>query len=466
MEATLSSKLAHFIEQIRYDDFPRDVTEMAKDCLLDWLGCVYAARSELPVKSMAEMAKLSKGKEHSTIIPYGEMNSAPFAALVNGAASHALEFDDVHRDSVVHPATVIISAVFAVGERERISGKSLIEAIVTGYEVMTRVGEAVGRSHYRFWHNTSTCGTFGSAAAAGKILGLTQDQYVYAFGNAGSQSSGLWEFLSDGADTSLLHTGKAAMNGIIAADLAKLNFTGARKIFEGEKGFYRATSSDFDFNKLIEGLDRKPSKYRILSNSFKLYPSCRHPHSPIDASLELFSKYKLKWQDIDKVEIYTYSGSINLCGDVKLKSPYIAKWHIPFSVATAIKYGILSPKSYSDSRLKDKDLLNLTSRISLHLDPELDALYPSQWPARVEIYMKGGDKIQTTVYHPKGDPENPLTKEELISKFRDNTSGILSSEDVNRIINRINLLEDQRDLSEFLDDIELSKLDRSSPITE
>lgn len=453
MQKTYSERLAAFIEKIHYDDLPVEVVQMAKNCFIDWLGCVFASRNEPAVRSMAEVARLSKGSEHSTVIPYGEKNSALLSALVNGAASHALEIDDVHRDSVLHPATVVIPAVFAVAEREGSSGRSFIEAIVSGYEVMIRVGEGVGRSHYWFWHNTSTCGTFGSTAGVGKILGLTAEQYVYALGNAGSQSSGLWEFLEDGANTKLLHTGKAAMNGIIAADLAKRNFTGARKIFEGDKGFYRATSKDSDFNKLEQGLDHETIQYKILSNSFKRYPSCRHTHPIIDATLELVLKNNLQWQNVAKVEVYTYSGAINLCGGIKLKNSYVAKWHIPFAVATALKYRRVGLESYTDLRLEEKELLNLASKVTLHLDPELDALYPSQWPARVEIYTKGGDKVQTTVYYPKGDPENPITKEELINKFRNNTAGILSLEDAEGLIKAIDVLENQRDLSAFLGDI-------------
>jgi 2-methylcitrate dehydratase PrpD len=197
MGMTYSGELASFVEKIHYDDLPIEVIQMAKNCFLDWMGCVYAAREDSGVKKMAEVARLSKGGNHSTVIPYREKNSAPFAAFVNGAATHALEMDDIHRDSVVHVAAVVIPAVFSVGERECATGKRLIEAIVSGYEVAIRVGEGVGRSHYWFWHNTSTCGTFGSAAGVGKILGLNSDQYIHAFGNAGSQSSGLWEFLTD-----------------------------------------------------------------------------------------------------------------------------------------------------------------------------------------------------------------------------------------------------------------------------
>jgi 2-methylcitrate dehydratase PrpD len=450
METPFSERLAQWIEKIDYEDLPVEVIQMAKNCFLDWLGCVYAARDELPVKSMAEVARISKGKGHSTVIPYGEKNSAPLSALVNGAAAHALEMDDVHRDSVLHPAAVVISAVFASGERERVSGKSLIEAIVIGYEIMIRAGEGVGRSHYGFWHNTSTCGTFGAAAGVGKMLGMTVDQHVHALGNAGSQSAGLWEFLTDGANTKLLHTGKAAMNGILAADLAKRNFTGARRIFEGERGFYRATSKDYSLEKLIEGIDDQPVRYRILSNSFKPYPSCRHTHSVIDAALELALRKDIDWQDVEKVIDHTYSGAVNLCGGVRLINTYAAKWHIPFCVATALKYRQVGLESFTESRLREKALLDLAEKVQLRLDADLDTLYPGQWPSRLEVYLKGGDKITTTVYTPKGDPDNPIGKEDLEAKFRDNANVTLHPDTVEALIESIDHLEDRKNVATLL----------------
>jgi 2-methylcitrate dehydratase PrpD len=455
MKSTYSEKLAAFVEKISYRDLPADVIQMAKNCFLDWLGCVYGSRNDRGVRSMVEVARISKGSEHATVIPCGEKNSALLSALVNGAAAHALELDDVHRDSVLHAAAVVIPAVFAVGEREHISGEGLIEAIVSGYEVMIRVGEGVGRSHYWFWHNTSTCGTFGSAAGVGRILGLTVDQYVHALGNAGSQSSGLWEFLQDGANTKLLHTGKAAMNGIIAADLAQRNFTGARQIFEGERGFFLATSKDADPDRLIQGFDQEPIGYKIISNSFKLYPSCRHTHSPIDATLALFLKHDIRWEAVERVEVYTYSGAINLCSGVELKNPYVAKWHIPFAVATALKYRQVTLDSYSEARLREQALLDLADKVTLRLDPELDARYPSQWPARVEIYTKGAGQISTTVYSPKGDPDNPPTKEELNNKFRNNASFSLPSHVIEELIEKVDHIERQSDISDLLRNVQI-----------
>jgi 2-methylcitrate dehydratase PrpD len=245
------------------------------------------------------------------------------------------------------------------------------------------------------------------------------------------------------------------MNGIIAADLAKLNFTGARKIFEGEKGFYRATSKDYNLDKLTQGLNDKPIRYKIFSNTFKPFPSCRHTHPMINATLDLVSKYDVSWQDVKKVKVYTYSGAINLCGGTELKNPYVAKWHIPFAVATALKYKQVKLESYTEARIRERDLLELSDKVQVHLDPALDALYPGQWPARVEVYLKGGDKIDTTIYYPKGDPENPISKEELIDKFRDNASVSLHPETVETLIESIDQLEVQNNVSSLLKNVQM-----------
>lgn len=455
MEETCSERLASFIGRIDFPGLPHTVVQMAKSCLLDWLGCVVAARNEDSVQKVSAVAGIYGGRGKSTIIPTLERSSSLLASFINGAAAHALEMDDVHRDSVTHPACVVIPAVFAVGEREKIGGKKLIEAIVSGYEIMIRVGEAVGRSHYTTWHNTSTCGTFGAAAGAGKVLGLTRDQHVHALGNAGSQSAGLWEFLEDGADTKFMHAGKAAMNGIIASDLAAQGFTGARRIFEGKRGFFTATSTDARIDKLIEELDGKEPFYRILTDSFKFYPSCRHTHSPIDATLKLVSEYNIKPEDVEQVDVCTYSAAIDLCGEGKVTNPYRAKFNIPFTVATAILYRSVWLESFTDSRVSSRHLLNLSGRVYVHLDDEYDKLYPSKWPARVTIHLKGSRSVEETVYVPKGDPDNPPADEDLRVKFFNNVRGRLAEESAERIVERIDSLEVTDDMSDFFDDLQL-----------
>ncbi|MBA7664302.1 hypothetical protein ES703_72360 [subsurface metagenome] len=190
-------------------------------------------------------------------------------------------------------------------------------------------------------------------------------------------------------------------------------------------------------------------------HSFKLYPSCRHTHPPIDATLALVLENDLRWQTVERVEVHTYSVAINLCSGGEIKNPYKAKFNIPFAVATALKYKSVGLESFSELRIKERALMELSEKVRLHLDSELDALYPAKWPARVTIYLKGGDRISTTINTPKGDPDNPPSKEELRNKFRDNASVSLSSSTIEALIEKIDCMDKLRNISDLLRDIKM-----------
>src|SRR5574337_1683388 len=263
--ATIQEQLATFIFDVNYETLSADAQAMARLCVLDWLGSVYAGKGARPAVAMLLVAKSLGGNPEATLLPDGSRSSAYMAALVNAAASHVVEMDDLHKESILHPAAPVIPAALAMAEREGASGQELLTAIALGYEVAIRTGEAMGPSHYQSWHSTGTCGTFGAAAAAGKILGLSKPELAMALGTAGTQAAGLWEFLVDGAMSKQLHPAKAAADGLLSALLAEQGFTAASRIFEGEKGFCRAMAKEFDLNRLTEGLGTTPP--RILSTS-------------------------------------------------------------------------------------------------------------------------------------------------------------------------------------------------------
>ena len=334
--------------------------------------------------------------------------------MVNGASSHVVEMDDVHRTSVLHPAASIIPAALAVAEREGSSGKQLIEAIVLGYEVGIRVGEAAGTSHYRYWHTTGTCGTFGAAAAAGRIMGLNREEMVHVLGNAGTQASGLWEFLSDGAMSKQLHPAKAAFNGIFSADLAGRGFTGAKEILEGEKGFCLATSTDFDLGRLVGGLGEG---FRIMEVSFKPYAACRHIHPGIDAILEIQKAHNISPDRIKKVDLGITSGAFSLLEKTRPDTPYAAKFSVPFCVAVAIVEGNVGLEQFSGKMLRKASVRDLMKKVEFQVDHEIDRTYPREWGAKASVVDIDGNLYVSQVSHPRGDPENPLSREELEEKF-------------------------------------------------
>jgi 2-methylcitrate dehydratase PrpD len=310
--------------------------------------------------------------------------------------------------------------------------------ILVGYEIGIRAALAAGKSHYEYWHTTGTCGTFGAAAGAGKVLHLESGPFISALGSAGTQSSGLWEFLTEGAMSKQLHTGKSSMNGLLASLLAQKGFTGPSRIFEGQRGFLRATSNNYDLGVLTDGLGET---FHAARNSLKYHASCGHTHSAIDASLKARGRVNAHVKDIQGVTVYIYQDAPNLLEDVEANTPYLAKFNLPFCVATALNFGHVDLDDFSEERLNSPEILRLMSLISLRHDPELTKLYPQKWPSRVEIKLAGGRKSSGFCEYPKGDPENPLSEEELIGKFNKLSGDILTADQKDKIVYSVLNLE-------------------------
>jgi 2-methylcitrate dehydratase PrpD len=435
---SISMKLARFFCGFRYEDIPDTLIYQVKTFFLDWLASVFAGSAQPPTLSMLSLAKDMEGSQEATIIPTNTKHLSLVAALVNGASSHVREMDDLHRQSIFHPAASILPAVFAAGEKGHSSGRDLILGILTGYEIGIRAALAAGKSHYKYWHTTATCGTFGAAAGAAKVLGLEPEPFVWALGSAGTQSSGLWEFLSEGAMSKQLHPAKSSMNGLLAVLLAQKGFTGSSRIFEGEKGFLRATSEDFDVNILTDGLGET---FHTARNSLKYYASCGHTHSAIESTLIALKDKDVGVSDIQSVTIHIYQEALDLLEHIEAKTPYLAKFNIPFCVATALNFGHVDLGDFTDERLSKQAIKRLMTNISLKADPELTRLYPLKWPCRVEIKLKNGKQYEGYCEYPKGDPENPLSQKELIDKFNKLCGNTITNDKKNRIADLVLNLE-------------------------
>lgn len=423
MAKTISERLAHFITGITIDTLPADVLELARLSFLDWLGSVIAGGTTRPIQMLVQVAKGLGGKPQATVIPDGSRTSCHLASLVNAASSHVVEMDDLHKPSVLHPAAPVISPALAVAERDAISGAELLCAIVAGYEVAIRAGEALGPSHYHFWHTTATCGVFGSAAATGRILRLTPEQLIWALGNAGTQSAGLWQFLVEGAMSKQLHLAKAAADGLLAALLAQQGFTGSSQIFEGEKGLARATSAAPDLGRLTKDLGDGP--LRILENSFKAHAACYHIHSTIEAAMALKSRFDLQPAEISRITVRLYSAAVDLLQDVELVNPYAAKFSVPYCIATALLKGRVGLGEFTEEAIRDETVHQLMSLVEVLRDQQLDQGYPDAWPAIVTIETAEGVRLETRVDYPKGDPKNPMDRDGLIEKFHHLTGRVL-----------------------------------------
>lgn len=374
-------------------------------------------------------------------------NDAGRKAMVAGGLTHILETDDLHRASVTHPGCVVVPAVFALAEREGSSGLEILTAILQGFEAMCRVGSAVGPGHYRIWHNTATCGPFGSAMAASCLLDLDDEQAMYALGNAGTQSSGLWEFLATGAMSKHLHAGRAAEAGIAAADLAELGFTGPPQILEGQKGFFAATCIDAK-PELVTAQPDAP--WQLPLTSIKPWPSCRHTHPAIDAALEIHNL--LQGREIVSVHIDTYQAAMDVCDRPMPDSEYAAKFSIYHCVAAALDAGHVVFESFSeDSRARLAPLRQKTTAVVA--DPYAKD-YPDSWGSAVTVCTVDGEKVTVCRTAAKGDPESALSHDEMVSKAQMLLlHGGFTEADSQRLINAILSLPTTTDGTEIVKEI-------------
>ena len=332
-------------------------------------------------------------------------------ALVAGSLTHILETDDLHRASVTHPGCVVVPAVFALAARESSSGREILLAILQGFEAMCRIGMAVGPAHYRIWHNTATCGPFGSAMAAASVLNLSDEQAMYALGNAGTQSSGFWEFLETGAMSKHLHAGRAAEAGIVAADLALLDFTGPPKVLEGDKGFFKATCADA-VPELVTADPDLP--WQLSDTSIKPWPCCRHTHPAIDAALELHDL--LQGKEIEAVNIDTYQAAMDVCDRPQPDSEYAAKFSLYHCVAVALDAGEVIFDSFSEA--SRSRLTSLRGRITAVVANEYESNYPVKWGSAVTVVTRCGERLSAQRQAAKGDPESALSDDEMINKAK------------------------------------------------
>ncbi|WP_282344856.1 MmgE/PrpD family protein [Pseudomonas sp. PS02288] len=410
-------QLTAFLADLAYEDVPEAVLARTEDLFLDWLGSALASQGSHPIPLFERYAqKMGPASGPANILVSGSRSSAYFAALVNGASSHLVEQDDLHNSSVLHPATVVFPAVLAAAQDRGKSGRALLLAALAGYEAGIRIGEFMGRSHYRIFHTTATVGTLAAAVAVGKLLEFNQEQFVNLLGNAGTQAAGLWEFLRDAADSKQLHTAKAAADGLLAAYLTEDGLTGARNILEGEQGMAAGMSSDADPSKLS---DRLGSRWALVETSFKFHASCRHTHPAADALLQLMQREGLSHEQIEQVTTRVHQGAIDVLGRVVVpQTVHQAKFSMGTVLGLIAVHGKAQLTEFHTLALTDPNVSAFREKVSMQLDPEVDGAYPARWLGRVEVTTTDGRRLSAAIDEPKGDPGNTLSRPELEDKFR------------------------------------------------
>ena len=418
-ELTYSQKIAQFYANADTNAVPQSTIKHAKRVVLDWAGCAIGGAN---VDSTEMVKRVFLAAPGDCTVFCGEKTTAENAAFINGAASHALEMDDASYDAGGHPAVAIIPAAMAVAETVNASGRDFLMSVIWGYDMMTRVGRGIvpDNSFERGWHPTAICGIFGATAAAAWLMKLDAGQTANAFGIAGGFASGNLECYADGSLTKRLNPANAAMSGIYAARLAGAGYIGPKWVFEGKHGFYRSYTDDPKPERMLENLDY--SEYPLELAAFKPYACCRYNHSPIDSILDIMSEHDLKSNDIDSIVIDVCRMAIRAVvepRDIKYDPPSEvgAQFSLPYTAACAALFGDVSVAQFTDEKLKDKSIREFAKKIEMVHTGEMDQYLPKIFAANVTIMTKDGRKPSKLTKFCKGDPENPISDDELKNKF-------------------------------------------------
>ena len=428
---------AKYVVSLKFDDLPFDVVEKTKIHFLDYLGNALAAY-EMPWSQMViKIVKQMKGEPQSTVIGEGKypmMN----AALANGTMAHGVDADDSGaRPSWAHPGSCINPTAQAVAEAEGVTGKELITGILAGYEISCRVDSSMYPGlRNRGFHATGVVGTIGATAAAGKILGLDEDQMVNAFGLAGTQAAGLEEWLTAGDMSKRLHAGKAAMNGVLAALLAREGYTGPSSVFEGKHGLLTTHAESYNPEMLTEGLG---SEYKILGCKFKPYACCHELCPPIRMAQQLQEDHGIKPQDVEKIRI----GLNHITAENQLKeaeTPLHAQNHPAVAIGIALVEDKVFLKEFFES-YRDPMVIQLGKRTEVYTDPEIDMAFPTKIGTRLEIITK------TNHYTMFEEDKPPIPHSFIKEKFMALATNLTSDEKAGQIINKVQELDRLGNLS-------------------
>lgn len=420
---TTTQTLAQFACALTQQPISPEVTHHAKRAVIDWYAALLPGAVVAPATLLAQALAedLDRGQASLAL---GRAATTRTAALINGTAAHTVEVDDIYRDAIYHPGAPTIAAAWAVGQEMQSTGKDVLLAVVAGYEISTRIGAALGRAHYKYWHNTGTVGSFGAAAAAASLYRLEAGPYAHALATVGTFAAGLQQAFRMDSLSKPLHAGRAAEAGVLAARAAQAGITGSLDILEGEAGLGVAMSNGPDWQQAVATLGRE---FHIQRMTFKNHACCGHTFAAIDGALTLQSRLGIKAADIARIRIATYRPALEVAGYENPQSPAEARFSIKFVVATALLYGSVRLSAFESQRLTDPLIRQLMNRIELSVDAELDASFPGQRAARIEIETTDGRRETYLQPTRKGDPEQPLSDADLDDKFLELASPVVGS---------------------------------------
>ena len=439
-------ELIDFLHALQPAGLPAEALDRGRYFLLDYLSVAIRGSREESAHAVQRMIQRAvpnaSGTSCASVIGTPLRTLPAYAALANGTAAHGIEHDDTHSGGSIHLGATMYSAALALAETMPDTAMDdFLTAVVAGYEATARIAMAVQpKEHYALgFHPTPTCGVFGAAIAASKLLQLTAEQTLAAMGIAGSMAAGSMEFLAEGAWTKRIHPGLAARNGIEAAMLAGEGFSGPRRILEGRDGFLHGYSRNPIPERLTEGLGES---FEILHTAVKPHACCRYMQGPIDAVLELVRAHHIEADQIQRIEIAVLEAGWGIVAEPRHKkyhpeSVVDAQFSMPFGAAVAVVCGSAGLDQFTMEQVRSPQVRRMMGKVVLMKDVRIEANFPREWPARVRIELKNGQAHEKLTPYPKGDPENPLTWEEMAAKFHSLAGAVLSQERCAEIVRQI-----------------------------
>ena len=452
----ITQEVASFVARARFGDLPEQAVKLARGFILDGLGVALAGSTDECARIVQAQIRQMDGKPDASILGTAMMAPPAKAALANGVAGHAMDYDDTQLSTskqavyglLTHPTTPVLAAVLAMGEKEKITGRELVLAYILGVEVECRIADAIHPRHYQEgFHSTATMGGLGAAVAVGKLLRLKEEKLIQTLGIAASMASGLRE--NFGTMTKPLHAGRAAEHGVTAALLAKAGFTSATNILEARRGFYQAMAGGYDESKISRRLGRP---YFMIDPgiSIKPYPSGSLSHPAQDLILDLVKQHELGADDIDQIEVGTNSNVPNALIYPMPKTALEGKFSIPFCMAIAVLERRAGIAQFQDRKVRDKRVIEMMKRVTLYVDDELEALGYDQVRSRVRVKLKNGRVIEGRYDVARGHPEKPMSWTELSDKFRDCAELVLPRKSVEEAIGLVARIEQHKTLKPLL----------------
>jgi 2-methylcitrate dehydratase PrpD len=445
----ITAQLAEFIQKTRFSDIPDHVIGKAKELITDFLGVTTAGALEPPSKIVQSLIKEAGAAKESTVLGTPLQSTTTWAAFANGVAGHALDFDDASQPMYGHPTVAVLPAALALGEVQNVSGPALLEAYIIGVEVTVKLSYGMNPAHYKHgWHSTCTLGSIGAAAAAAKLLGLGGEGLRSALALAASQAGGLQQ--NFGTMTKPFHAGRAAENGVLSAILAGKGWTGDQHILEAPLGFFHVFSGSghCEPDKVVNQLG-DPFDIERPGIILKMYPSCAFTHPAIDAALIIAGNPGFRSVSVERVE-----GEIHQLADQILihrqpKTGLEAKFSLEACIALALLDGHVKSDSFTDEKIRSSVLRDMMARVERKVVPVDSGIKTQFGPASVRAFLKGGRSLENSVEKAKGNPENPMSLQEIHEKYRDCCRNVLHQDAIEKSLMLLQKLDQLKSIREL-----------------